>query len=86
MFSEDRNSIPAAFMAADRGDSAAHHSGPAGELKRDLKLMSKIPRILPHERVFPIQIGSKLFKLSGASLSSDGKTSNRRCLQVCANP
>ncbi|CAM1504007.1 Fc.00g015980.m01.CDS01 [Cosmosporella sp. VM-42] len=33
--------------------------------------ISKIPHILPHERVFPIQIGSELFKLSGASLSSD---------------
>lgn len=31
-----------------------------------------IPVILPHERVFPIQIGSELFRLSGASLSSDG--------------
>lgn len=30
-----------------------------------------IPVILPHERVFPIQIGSELFKMSGASLSSD---------------
>ena len=29
--------------------------------------------ILPHERVFRIQIGSELFTLSGASLSSDGK-------------
>lgn len=38
----------------------------------DLDLVSKIPKILPHERVFPIQIGSELFKLSGASLSSDG--------------
>lgn len=36
--------------------------------------VSRIPHILPHERVFPIQIGSELFKLSGASLSSDGKT------------
>lgn len=34
--------------------------------------VAKIPHILPHERVFPIQIGSELFKLSGASLSSDG--------------
>ncbi|KAF4948302.1 hypothetical protein FGADI_9774 [Fusarium gaditjirri] len=33
--------------------------------------ISRIPLILPHERVFPIQIGSELFKLSGASLSSD---------------
>ncbi|KAF4126338.1 domain containing protein, partial [Geosmithia morbida] len=31
----------------------------------------KIPPILPHERVFPIQIGGELFKLSGASISSD---------------
>lgn len=29
--------------------------------------------ILPHERVFRIQIGSELFTLSGASLSSDGE-------------
>lgn len=36
------------------------------------QLISKIPKILPHERVFPIQIGSEVFKLSGASLSSDG--------------
>ncbi|KAI6380468.1 hypothetical protein MCOR25_001659 [Pyricularia grisea] len=71
MFSKDRNGISAAFMAADRGDSAEHQSGPPDELTQDCKLVSKIPRILPHERVFPIQIGSKLFKLSGASLSSD---------------
>ncbi|KAI1432134.1 hypothetical protein GGR50DRAFT_675865 [Xylaria sp. CBS 124048] len=37
----------------------------------DPQLITKIPVILPHERVFPIQIGSELFKLSGASLSSD---------------
>ncbi|KFY15532.1 hypothetical protein V492_01930 [Pseudogymnoascus sp. VKM F-4246] len=30
-----------------------------------------IPHVLPHEKVFPIQIGSKLFRLSGASISSD---------------
>ncbi|KAJ8124160.1 hypothetical protein ONZ43_g64 [Nemania bipapillata] len=35
------------------------------------QLITKIPNILPHERVFPVQIGSELFKLSGASLSSD---------------
>jgi hypothetical protein len=36
------------------------------------KLNTDIPNILPHERVFPIQIGSELFRLSGASISSDG--------------
>ena len=42
-------------------------------------LVNRIPNILPHERVFPIQIGSELFKLSGASISSDG---NRPVLVV----
>lgn len=36
------------------------------------KWNTDIPHILPHERVFPIQIGSELFRLSGASISSDG--------------
>lgn len=31
------------------------------------------PSILPPEKVFPIQIGSELFRLSGASISSDGQ-------------
>ncbi|CAB4255695.1 similar to Saccharomyces cerevisiae YDR132C Putative protein of unknown function [Maudiozyma barnettii] len=31
-----------------------------------------IPQILPHENMYKIQIGSTLFKISGASLSSDG--------------
>lgn len=50
----------------------------------------KIPQILPRERVFPIQIGGELFKLSGASLSSDGslfappnKASSFELLLVC---
>ena len=36
------------------------------------KQNTDIPIILPHEKVFPIQIGTELFRLSGASLSSDG--------------
>jgi hypothetical protein len=43
------------------------------------KMNTDIPDILPHERVFPIQIGSELFRLSGASISSDGM-----CLLLCA--
>jgi hypothetical protein len=39
---------------------------------RARKWNTDIPNILPHERVFPIQIGSELFRLSGASISSDG--------------
>jgi hypothetical protein len=42
-------------------------------LEPDMRIGSNhIPRILPHERVFPVQLGSELFKLSGASISSDG--------------
>ncbi|KAH6688523.1 BTB/POZ domain-containing protein [Plectosphaerella plurivora] len=49
-----------------------------------LSEVAKIPTILPHERVFPIQIGSELFKLSGASISSDAPSyfSQYFCCQV----
>ncbi|KAG4034173.1 hypothetical protein MFRU_003g01460 [Monilinia fructicola] len=36
------------------------------------KWNTEIPKYLPHEKVFPIQIGTECFRLSGASLSSDG--------------
>lgn len=49
-----------------------HHQNPSRSEANRPNLHSKIPNILPHERVFPIQIGTELFKLSGASLSSDG--------------
>lgn len=54
-----------------------HEPGPEDDV-------GKIPMILPHERVFPIQIGSELFKLSGASISSDSPSyfSQYFCCQV----
>lgn len=33
---------------------------------------TNIPHLLPHAQVYKIQVGPRLFKLSGASLSSDG--------------
>lgn len=36
---------------------------------------SAAPLVLPARKVFPIQIGDKLFRLSGASISSDGMCS-----------
>ncbi|KAI7774224.1 hypothetical protein LA080_009068 [Diaporthe eres] len=54
--------------AAQRHPSQAQAQAPSAS---PIQLISKIPFILPHERVFPIQIGSELYKLSGASLSSD---------------
>jgi hypothetical protein len=35
-------------------------------------------RLLPAEKVFPIQIGSALFRLSGASITSDGLYTDHR--------
>lgn len=60
---------PVGNQAQQRAPNAPNHASFA---ESSVKLMSKIPNILPHERVFPVQIGTELFKLSGASLSSDG--------------
>jgi hypothetical protein len=40
------------------------------------------PLVLPARKVFPIQIGDKLFRLSGASISSDGKSMSRCSLSL----
>ncbi len=58
-------------------DDGASTQDPPGILREEgatapRKWNTDIPHILPHERVFPIQIGSELFRLSGASISSDG--------------
>ncbi|CAH0041284.1 unnamed protein product [Clonostachys solani] len=57
---------------ASRGSSQAASNGPGSNEAPQEQNATKIPHILPHERVFPVQIGGELFKLSGASLSSDG--------------
>ena len=44
--------------------------------------VSAAPMVLPARKVFPIQIGDKLFRLSGASISSDGKSMFRRYLSL----
>ncbi|KAF3288278.1 hypothetical protein TWF970_005359 [Orbilia oligospora] len=44
-------------------------SRPAGDLS--LHGMNRIPHILPHDKVFNIQVGCQMFSLSGASISSD---------------
>lgn len=38
-----------------------------------------IPVLLPHEAMYKIQVGSKLFEISGASLSSDGPSYFTEC-------
>ncbi|KAJ4360122.1 uncharacterized protein N0V89_000682 [Didymosphaeria variabile] len=42
--------------------------------------------ILPSGKVFPIQIGSELFRLSGASISSDGRAGDIRTLYIDRDP
>lgn len=63
-------------MASERSTNNTPVRGqahpPPSFAETSAKPMSTIPNILPHERVFPVQIGTELFKLSGASLSSDG--------------
>lgn len=54
-----------------RGDEGEETRPPPISANRVLP--NEIPQLLPHESVFPIQIGSELFKLSGASISSDGQ-------------
>ncbi|KAF3185159.1 hypothetical protein TWF225_005645 [Orbilia oligospora] len=48
-------------------------SGPGSRPAGDLSLhgMNRIPHILPHDKVFNIQVGCQMFSLSGASISSD---------------
>lgn len=40
--------------------------------RRIAEISAKLSTVLPAGKVFPIQIGSELFRLSGASISSDG--------------
>lgn len=65
-------------MSARSTPSSSGERKPPGILRDDADARvrnGEIPIVLPHERVFRIQIGSELFTLSGASLSSDGKQS-----------
>ena len=40
--------------------------------------------ILPHEKVFPVQVGSEIFRLSGASITSDGQSISTPVLDFAA--
>jgi hypothetical protein len=64
---------------ASEGDEA--NSGRTPSIMRATRAQSfpEIPKILPHEKVFPVQIGCELFRLSGASISSDGQCSPVFC-------
>jgi hypothetical protein len=58
-----------------RGSVRSPHSAPKPAVKGTgilYKQKPSSPSILPPEKVFPIQISSELFRLSGASIASDG--------------
>jgi hypothetical protein len=72
--SQNRGSVkspPAAPKPATKGTGILYKQKPS------------TPSILPSEKVFPIQIGSELFRLSGASISSDGQFIHLRLLRCC---
>ncbi|ODV97957.1 hypothetical protein PACTADRAFT_78376 [Pachysolen tannophilus NRRL Y-2460] len=64
-------------MAERNKDVALHsvreNSNDEGDMKfqRDPFNNLLIPGVLPHEKMYSIQVGAKVFKVSGASLSSD---------------
>ncbi|KAL1898886.1 hypothetical protein Sste5346_003297 [Sporothrix stenoceras] len=66
------NTTAASSTTASRPSATPRNTVTAPRLTESaVQMAARIPNILPHERVFPIQIGCELFKLSGASLSSD---------------
>ncbi|KAI3535046.1 BTB/POZ domain-containing protein [Colletotrichum filicis] len=67
-----RRSAAADMSIANNTSARSQHPSKSPAPPHDEAQVAKIPHFLPHERVFPIQIGNELFKLSGASISSDG--------------
>jgi len=82
-----QSSLPAARVRSATDSSEARprppvtefevtRTGPgptAGPTPRRTLANAATPMVLPARKVFPIQIGDKLFRLSGASISSDGE-------------
>ncbi len=64
--------VEASNMPSTEGQTASLGTRPVvSTARRAPELASNL--VLPAGRVFPIQIGSELFRVSGASISSDGK-------------
>lgn len=54
-----------------------------GVLRKGDLLMRSAQSILPHEKAFSIQIGWRLFRLSGASINSDCEFVSPRAVRCC---
>jgi hypothetical protein len=73
-------SIPKSNTETEKKKEQSKGTGPQGRVidvskPRRVVESTNGPDMLPAGKVFPIQIGSELFRLSGASISSDGKHS-----------
>ncbi|KAK1459735.1 BTB/POZ domain-containing protein [Colletotrichum melonis] len=79
-----RRSAAADMSVANNTSARSQHPSKSPAPPHDEAQVAKIPHFLPHERVFPIQIGNELFKLSGASISSD--VAARRCAAIHRDP
>ena len=65
-----RKKIPSGASSVSNGK---HPVKTPGVMRTNDLLMRNGQSILPHEKAFSIQIGWRLFRLSGASINSDGK-------------
>ncbi|KAI9810107.1 MAG: hypothetical protein M1827_006718 [Pycnora praestabilis] len=71
--SDQRTALPAARRTASDGGNQGAGRPPGIVRQEQRRTVPEKSPLLPPEKVFPIQIGSELFRLSGASLSSDGQ-------------
>lgn len=67
---EPSSARPAA-TEEEQTSPATERASAANKSRKIVEISSKFNNILPAGKVFPIQIGSELFRLSGASISSD---------------
>ena len=72
---------PQAEASQNRPTTQHEVSGKRSKTSNRRDRLDKKKMALPAGKVFPIQIGSELFRLSGASLSSDGKPSSAKSSQ-----
>jgi hypothetical protein len=79
---------PTPTKGSDEGERAQTstqnqvEAGPSTQERRIAELSSKLTTVLPAGKVFPIQISSELFRLSGASISSDEHPHTSRIILV----
>jgi len=69
---ESEHHAEAQVIAENVAPDRDHHAV-RGKARMVPEMPVALTTVLPAGKVFPIQIGSELFRLSGASLSSDGK-------------